>query len=175
MDFTNTILIMTSNLGSEALLEPDLSDEAIRRRVEGALKAHFRPEFLNRVDEVVFFRRLDRTHLRKVVDIQLGRLAHVMVERGITITVSDRAKDRLADEGFDPVYGARPLKRLIQRTLQNALAGKILAGEIGAGDTVEVDAGDEGYVVRKVVQAEVVQADAPDAAKKGKVASRQHR
>jgi ATP-dependent Clp protease ATP-binding subunit ClpB len=170
VDFTNTILIMTSNLGSEALLEPDLSDEAIRRRVEGALKSHFRPEFLNRVDEVVFFRRLDRSHLRKVVDIQLQRLGQTMVERGITITVSDRAKDRLADEGFDPVYGARPLKRLIQRTLQNALAGKILAGEVGSGDTVEVDANDEGYVVRKVVEAEVV---APAA--KGKAPSRQHR
>jgi ATP-dependent Clp protease ATP-binding subunit ClpB len=170
VDFTNTILIMTSNLGSEALLEPDLSDEAIRRRVEGALKSHFRPEFLNRVDEVVFFRRLDRSHLRKVVDIQLRRLGQTMVERGITITVSDRAKDRLADEGFDRVYGARPLKRLIQRTLQNALAGKILAGEIGSGDAVEVDANDEGYVVRKVVEAEVV---APAA--KAKPPSRQHR
>jgi ATP-dependent Clp protease ATP-binding subunit ClpB len=156
VDFTNVVLIMTSNLGSEALVEPDLSDAAIRHRVEAALKAHFRPEFLNRIDEVVTFRRLDRTHLRRVVDIQLGRLARSVAERGISLQVSEGARDRLADEGFDPVYGARPLKRLIQRTLQNALAAKILTGEVGAGDAVEVDAGTDGYVVRKVLEAEVL-------------------
>jgi ATP-dependent Clp protease ATP-binding subunit ClpB len=156
VDFTNTILIMTSNLGSDALLEPDLSDDAIRKRVEAALKAHFRPEFLNRVDETVFFRRLDRGHLRRVVDIQLGRLARSVAERGIALSVSDRARDRLASEGFDPVYGARPLKRVIQRTVQNALAEQLLKGEIGAGDTVEVDATEDDFVVRKVVDAEVV-------------------
>jgi ATP-dependent Clp protease ATP-binding subunit ClpB len=167
VDFTNAILIMTSNLGSEALLEPDLSDDAIRRRVEAALKAHFRPEFLNRIDDTVFFRRLDREHLRKVVDIQLARLRRQITERGIALTVSDRARDRLASEGFDAVYGARPLKRLIQSTVQNALAEKLLRGEIGAGDTVEVDVGDDGYVVRKVVEAEVVRPPSPRAGGSG--------
>jgi ATP-dependent Clp protease ATP-binding subunit ClpB len=156
VDFTNVVLIMTSNLGSEALTEPDLSDAAIQNRIQTALKAHFRPEFLNRIDEVVTFRRLDRNQLRRVVDIQLERLARSVVERGISLSVSEAARDRLAEEGFDPAYGARPLKRLIQRTLQNALAAKILTGEVGAGDAVEVDVGPEGYVVRKVLEAEVV-------------------
>jgi ATP-dependent Clp protease ATP-binding subunit ClpB len=164
VDFTNTILIMTSNLGSEALLEPDLSDDAIRRRVEAALKSHFRPEFLNRIDETVFFRRLDREHLRRVVDIQLTRLQRQLAERGILLSVSDRARDRLADDGFDPVYGARPLKRLIQTTVQNALAEQLLRGEIATGDTVEVDLTGDDYVVRKVVEAEVVR---PGASKAG--------
>jgi ATP-dependent Clp protease ATP-binding subunit ClpB len=158
VDFTNTVLIMTSNLGSDALLEPDLSDAAIKNRVQAALKGHFRPEFLNRVDEVVHFRRLDRAELRRVVDIQLERLSRGVAERGIALSVSDAAKDRLAEEGFDPAYGARPLKRLIQRTLQNALAEQILRGEVGDGDAVEVDVGPEGYVVRKVLEAEVVTA-----------------
>jgi ATP-dependent Clp protease ATP-binding subunit ClpB len=157
VDFTNVVLIMTSNLGSEALTEPDLSDAGIEHRVQAALKAHFRPEFLNRIDEVVTFRRLDKGQLRRVVDIQLERLAKSVVERGISISVSEAARDRLAEEGFDPAYGARPLKRLIQRTLQNALAAKILTGEVGTGDAVEVDVGPEGYVVRKVLEAEVVE------------------
>jgi len=161
VDFTNVVLIMTSNLGGEALLESDLSDTAIEQRVQSALKAHFRPEFLNRVDEVVFFRRLDKEQLRLVVDIQLRRLVRTMLERGITLSVSAAARDRLAEEGFDPAYGARPLKRLIQRTLENGLAAKILTGELGAGDAAEVDVGSDGYLVRKVLEAELVEPKVP--------------
>ncbi|MFM8385743.1 MAG: ATP-dependent chaperone ClpB [Planctomycetia bacterium] len=165
VDFTNTVLILTSNLGSEALVEPDLSEAAIQQRVQAALRGHFRPEFLNRIDEVVTFHRLDRTQLRRVVDIQLERLARSVVERGLSLHVSAAARDRLAEEGFDPAYGARPLKRLVQRTLQNALATRILAGELGAGDAVEVDVGPQGYVVRKAAQpAEPAAAAAPGAA-----------
>jgi ATP-dependent Clp protease ATP-binding subunit ClpB len=153
VDFTNAILIMTSNLGSEALMEPDLSDKAIEQRIQAALRSHFKPEFLNRIDDVVYFRRLDRSHIRKVVDIQLGRLQRLLEDRQLAIRVSDAAKEQLAEEGFDPAYGARPLRRVIQTRVQNALAGKLLAGEIGAGDVVEVDWKDGDFTFRRAVDA----------------------
>jgi ATP-dependent Clp protease ATP-binding subunit ClpC len=166
VDFKNTVVIMTSNIGAESIKSQgslgfakssvEASFGRMRDELMKEVERHFRPEFLNRVDETVFFRRLDREHLRRVVDIQLARLARAVAERGLVLTVSDRARARLADEGFDPVYGARPLKRVIQRTVQNALAEQLLKGEIGAGDTVEVDATAEDFVVRKIVEAEVV-------------------
>jgi ATP-dependent Clp protease ATP-binding subunit ClpB len=150
VDFTNAIVIMTSNLGSEALLEPDLSEEGIRRRVDAAIRLHFRPEFLNRVDEVVHFRRLDRGDLRRIVEIQVDRLGELLTEREISLVLTEGAKDRLAQDGFDPVYGARPLARLIQREVQNPLAARILRGEVGRGDAVEVDWDGSAYALRRL-------------------------
>ena len=145
VNFTNAVVIMTSNLGSEALTEHDLSDAAIKNRVDQALRGFFRPEFLNRIDDTVVFHRLNRDNLRTIVDIQLGRLAERLGERGLSLELSDAAKDRLADEGFDPVFGARPLKRLIERAVTNPLAKRLLEGEIGAGDTVHVDVDGEAF------------------------------
>jgi ATP-dependent Clp protease ATP-binding subunit ClpB len=140
VDFTNTVVIMTSNLGSQALAEEGLSEDEVRARVDAALRAHFRPEFLNRVDDVIVFHRLSREHLRRIVGIQVGRLSKSLEGRELRLEVSERALDRLAAEGFDPVYGARPLKRLVQTALLNEVARRLLAGEIGAGDLVRVDA-----------------------------------
>ncbi|MHC5009461.1 MAG: ATP-dependent chaperone ClpB [Planctomycetota bacterium] len=159
VDFTNTVVIMTSNLGSQAVAEPDLSDDAIEKRILDALRAHFRPEFLNRIDDTIVFHRLDRDHIRQIVDIQLGQLAAIVSERGIAIDVTDEARARLAEEGFDPVYGARPLKRLIQRAIQNGLARRILEGEIGTGDRVRVDYRNDDWRFEK--QASEVQGPAP--------------
>jgi ATP-dependent Clp protease ATP-binding subunit ClpB len=149
VDFTNTVIIMTSNLGSAAIDEPDLSDSAIEGRILDALRAHFRPEFLNRIDDVVVFHRLDRDELRKVVDIQTRRLQKVLDDKQIRLAITDAAKDWLAQKGFDPVYGARPLKRLIQREVLDVLARKILANEVVPGDAVEVDADGDALAIRK--------------------------
>ena len=143
VDFTNAVLIMTSNLGSEHI-QPDLSDEVVEERVMRAVQTHFRPEFLNRVDDLIVFSRLNREQLRQIVDIQLAQLRSRLTDRRIELEVTDAAKDFLADSGFDPVYGARPLKRVIQRLLADPLAIKLLAGEFGEGETVTADvAGDE--------------------------------
>ncbi len=146
VDFTNVVLIMTSNLGSE-LIDPDLPDETIRERVLGVARSHFRPEFLNRVDEVTVFHRLAPEHLRRIVDIQLRHLLRRLAERRITLEVGDDARDWLADHGYDPTYGARPLKRLIQKELGDRLALELLAGTFAEGDTVAVAAGDDGLTL----------------------------
>ncbi len=138
VDFTNSVLIMTSNLGSEFISE-DLAPEVVEERVMKAVRSHFRPEFLNRVDDLIVFGRLTPGELRKIVDLQLDRLVERLRDRHITIELSDAAKDYLAAEGFDPVYGARPLKRVIQKQVIDPLAMKLLAGEYGDGDTVTVD------------------------------------
>ena len=145
VDFTNAVIIMTSNLGSEALSEPDLSDTAIADRLQNALRAFFRPEFLNRLDDTVVFRRLSREHLQRIVNIQVDKLVDRLRERGIELRLSHAAAVKLADEGFDPVYGARPLRRLIERTVQNPLAMRILDGDVGRGDTVHVDLRDDEF------------------------------
>ena len=149
VDFTNTVVIMTSNLGSQEVAERDLSEAAIEHRVMDALHAHFRPEFLNRIDDIIVFHRLGKDHIRRIVDLQVERLAALVSDRGISLRVTPAARDRLAEEGFDPVYGARPLRRLIQRTIQNGLARRILEGEVGAGDTVEIDWAAGDYAFRK--------------------------
>jgi ATP-dependent Clp protease ATP-binding subunit ClpB len=149
VDFTNTVVIMTSNLGSAAISEPDLSDTAIEGRIMDALRAHFRPEFLNRIDEIVVFHRLNRDDLRRVVDIQVRRLERVLAGKQVRITLTDAAKDRLAKEGYDPLYGARPLKRLLQREVLDALARKILANEVSPGDAVEVDVEGDAFAIRR--------------------------
>jgi ATP-dependent Clp protease ATP-binding subunit ClpB len=141
VNFTNVVLIMTSNLGSEQI-QPGLPDEVIEERVMMAVRGHFRPEFLNRVDDLIVFQRLSKEQLRQIVDIQLSQLERRLGERLIQLEVTDAAKDLVAEEGFDAVYGARPLKRVIQKRLTDALAMKLLAGEFSEGDTITVDAHD---------------------------------
>jgi ATP-dependent Clp protease ATP-binding subunit ClpB len=142
VDFKNTLIIMTSNLGSEYLVNLGEAQDVdvVRDQVMGVVKGHFRPEFLNRLDEIILFHRLKREHMGSIVDIQLGRLRKLLSERKIMIEVTDAARSWLADKGYDPAYGARPLKRVIQKNVQDPLAGELLAGRIGDGDTVNVDA-----------------------------------
>ncbi len=149
VDFKQTLIILTSNLGSQALSQlPEGSDSsAARRDVMDAVRAHFRPEFLNRLDETIIFDRLSRSEMDGIVDIQLARLVERLEQRKITLELDDGAKTWLADEGYDPVFGARPLKRVIQRSLQDQLAEMLLAGDIADGDTVQVSAGSEGLIV----------------------------
>ena len=146
VDFRNTLIIMTSNLGGEFLAtkeEGDISG-AVRDQVMGAVEAAFRPEFLNRLDEMILFNRLSRDNMEAIVEIQLGRLRAHLTERKITLELDDKARHWLANAGYDPVYGARPLKRVIQQQLQNPLATKLLEGEIGEDDVVKVSASDLG-------------------------------
>jgi ATP-dependent Clp protease ATP-binding subunit ClpB len=144
VDFKNTLIVLTSNLGSQALstLPDGASAEAARDQVMAAVRAHFRPEFLNRLDEIVIFDRLSRANMDGIVDIQLGLLAGRLAARDITLEVDADARTWLANRGYDPVYGARPLKRVIQKELQDKLAQKLLAGEVLDGSTVEVSIAD---------------------------------
>jgi ATP-dependent Clp protease ATP-binding subunit ClpB len=144
VDFKNTLIVLTSNLGSEYLanLPEDQPAEAARDQVMAVVRTSFRPEFLNRLDEIILFHRLGREEMAGIVEIQLRHLAKLLEERKITLEVTDAAKRWLADAGYDPVYGARPLKRTIQTRLQDPLARQILEGRIGDGDLVSVDAGD---------------------------------
>jgi ATP-dependent Clp protease ATP-binding subunit ClpB len=149
VDFKNTIAIMTSNVGSQWIKELGGGDaDEMRRRVMAALEQSFKPEFLNRVDEIVIFSNLTRDDLAHIVAIQLGGLRRLLAERKIELQLSNRAKRWLADKGFDPVYGARPLKRTLQRELQDALALKILGGEFSESDVVTVDANEDGLYFR---------------------------
>ena len=149
VDFKNTLIILTSNLGSQALslLPEGANAEEARDQVMVAVRAHFRPEFLNRLDEIVLFDRLSRANMDGIVDIQLGLLERRLAPRGITLQVDEAARTWLADRGYDPVYGARPLKRVIQKAVQDPLAEKILAGEVMDGAAVPVTAGPEGLTV----------------------------
>jgi ATP-dependent Clp protease ATP-binding subunit ClpB len=143
VDFSNVVLIMTSNLGSE-FIDPGLPEEVVEDRVLGRAREHFRPEFLNRVDEMLVFHRLSPEDLRQIVDIQLRHLARRLEERRITLQVSDQAKDWLAERGYDPTFGARPLKRVIQTQLADPMAMLLLEGKISEGDILNVGvAGDE--------------------------------
>jgi ATP-dependent Clp protease ATP-binding subunit ClpB len=131
---------MTSNLGSQWIIELGEEDRAeMERRVQAALREHFRPEFLNRVDDVVIFHALSREDIRRIVDLQVAGLRSMLGEREIGLELTPAALDRIAEEGYDPHFGARPLKRVIQRRLQNPLAMKLLAGEFKAGQTIRVD------------------------------------
>ncbi|RJQ45897.1 MAG: ATP-dependent chaperone ClpB [Gaiellales bacterium] len=145
VDFKNAVIIMTSNIGSQYITElGEGGEEEMRERVNEAMRSHFKPEFLNRVDDIIIFHRLSQEQLRQIVDIQVGFLALRLEERNIGIVLTDAAKDYLAAEGFDPAYGARPLKRLIQKEIQDVLALKLLEGEFSEGQAIEVDAGDAG-------------------------------
>jgi ATP-dependent Clp protease ATP-binding subunit ClpB len=144
VDLRNTVIIMTSNLGSTHILDTGLSSEALHDRVLADVRGHFRPEFLNRIDEVVIFERLTREQLREIVDIQLARLRTRLDTQAVVLEVSDAALDRLAELGFDPLYGARPLKRVIRRELEDQLARGLLAGEVAPGRTVRVEVAADG-------------------------------
>jgi ATP-dependent Clp protease ATP-binding subunit ClpB len=137
-------MIMTSNLGSTHILDPTLTPEQLRERVSADVRAHFRPEFLNRIDEVVIFDRLAPEQLRDIVDIQLDRLRQRLSERDLTLEVTDAAMDRLAELGYDPLYGARPLKRVIRKELEDQLAKALLTGTVRDGQAVVVDLGTAG-------------------------------
>jgi len=147
VDFRNTLIIMTSNLGSEFLVnQPEGEDtSAVREQVMGTVRAHFRPEFLNRVDEIILFHRLQKSEMGRIVEIQFSRLQKLLEERKITLTLDAAARDWLAAKGWDPAYGARPLKRVIQRSLQDPLAEMILAGDVKDGDRVAISV--EGNVL----------------------------
>jgi ATP-dependent Clp protease ATP-binding subunit ClpB len=142
VDFKNTVVIMTSNIGSHYIME--LGIEAARDQVMNALRQHFRPEFLNRVDGVIVFHSLTQGDLSRIVDIQLAHLQRLLAERKLNIVLSDAARTFLAERGYDPVFGARPLKRAIQRYVQDPLALALLEGEFGEGDSIQVNvSGDE--------------------------------
>ncbi len=145
VDFKNTVLIMTSNLGGEWLVDVQPGqEEQVRERVLQELRGRFRPEFLNRVDEIIIFHQLGRDDIRRIVDLQFNLLKRRLAERNIEVTLSDRARDYLVDEGFDPAYGARPLKRTIQRLVLDPLAVKVLEGTFHDGNTIVVDRRDDG-------------------------------
>jgi ATP-dependent Clp protease ATP-binding subunit ClpB len=149
VDFKNTVIILTSNLGTELLSTGDETREA-RAAVMQAVRSHFRPEFLNRLDEIILFHRLSRENMDKIVEIQIGRLEKLVADRKIEITLDTKARAWLADAGYDPVYGARPLKRVIQRRLQDPLAQLLLEGKIVDGSKVKVSVGKSGLSINGV-------------------------
>jgi ATP-dependent Clp protease ATP-binding subunit ClpB len=151
VDFRNTLIIMTSNLGSEALAGQSEGDdvETVRPYVMEQVRAHFRPEFLNRIDEIILFRRLGRGQMAGIVRIQLGRFEKLLADRRLTLALDDSAAAWIADRGYDPVYGARPLKRVIQKELVDPIARKLLAGEIEDGSVIAVSAGEGGLEIGK--------------------------
>ena len=149
VDFKNSVVIMTSNVGSEFILDPDITEMELDLRVTELMQATFKPEFLNRVDEVVIFHRLTMEHIKGIVDIQLALLRRRLSERDITLEVTDTAKGYLAQQGYDPAYGARPLKRLIQKEIQDRVALALLKGDFRDGDTIRVDEQNLGLVFEK--------------------------
>jgi ATP-dependent Clp protease ATP-binding subunit ClpB len=152
VDFKNTVVIMTSNIGSHFLsegIDPGLAEE----RVLGALREHFRPEFLNRVDEIVVFRRLAREQLDRIVELQVAGLRRRVAANGVALELTEEARHRLAEEGYDPAYGARPLKRVLQKRLQDPLALRMLAGDVQPGDRVVAGVGEDGEIAFEVVRA----------------------
>jgi len=151
VDFKNTIIIMTSNVGSSEISEyAGKDEEKMKVKVMEVLRYHFKPEFLNRLDDIIIFHALDRDQIKQIVDIQMGRLNKRLAERKLTLALDDTARQMLANEGFDPAYGARPLKRAIQRLVENPLALEILAGKFLPGETIEATAdGDRLRFVKK--------------------------
>ncbi len=153
VDFTNTIVVMTSNVGSQAIQEITKeggSEQEVRDAVKEALQARFLPEFLNRIDETIIFHPLDKRHIRRIVDIQVKRLVKQADKAGITLECTDNALDEIAHLGYDPVYGARPLKRVIQQQLQNELARELLSGKFPEGSSVRIDFVQDGFVFEKL-------------------------
>ena len=159
VDFRNTVVIMTSNIGSPQILEASRSGadyESVKETVFSLLQSHFRPEFLNRVDDTIVFHALDRSEVGAIAEIQLGRLRERLSERHITLTLSDGAKEQLARVGYDPVFGARPLKRAIQQLIETPLSRKLIASEIEDGDDVRLEAGAGGFTFEKQQHTEVL-------------------
>jgi ATP-dependent Clp protease ATP-binding subunit ClpB len=148
VNFRNTVVLMTSNIGSQYIqAAEDLDDPEVRRNIDGAMRAAFKPEFLNRIDDIIVFHRLGREHLGKIVRIQLGRLHTLLGNQRLKLDLSERAIDLLCEEGYDPAYGARPLKRAIQRLLQDPLATAILSGQFKPGDTIHVDRDNDKLII----------------------------
>ncbi len=144
VDFRNTVIIMTSNLGSQYILDVATVDDEVERRVRQTLREHFRPEFLNRVDEIVVFHVLHKEQLKAIIEIQLERLRKLLKDRNVTLSLTDKAKELLVQEGYDPAFGARPLKRVIQHRIADPLALQILEGTVFSGEHLLVDTiGDE--------------------------------
>jgi ATP-dependent Clp protease ATP-binding subunit ClpB len=144
VDFRNVILVLTSNLGSQFLVEPLLSDDEKREAVMGAVHAAFKPEFLNRLDDIVLFDTLTIEEIGQIVDLQVAALGRRLADRRLTLDVTPAAREWLSIEGYDPAYGARPLRRLVQKEIGDRLARGLLAGEIHDGDTVTVDRDEAG-------------------------------
>jgi ATP-dependent Clp protease ATP-binding subunit ClpB len=146
VDFRNTLIVLTSNLGAEYLVaQPEGQDsEQVRDLVMAEVRSRFRPEFLNRIDEIILFHRLKREHMGRIVDIQLVRLSKLLEDRKITIVLNPKAREWLAEKGYEPAYGARPLKRVIQKSVQDPLAELLLSGKIKDGDRVVISAGKQG-------------------------------
>ena len=144
MDFSNTLIILTSNLGSQYLANMDegADVDSVEPQVMEVVRAHFRPEFLNRLDEIILFHRLGQAHMGPIVDIQVARVGKLLSDRKVTLDLTDAARAWLGRVGYDPVYGARPLKRAVQRYLQDPLAEMILRGEVKDGARVAVEEGD---------------------------------
>jgi ATP-dependent Clp protease ATP-binding subunit ClpB len=160
VDFKNAVVIMTSNVGSHYIAErasrgeADI-DEGTRRQLTEALRQHFKPEFLNRVDEIIFFHALGRDEIRQIIDVQLASLTKRLEDRKLALTLSDRARQLIIEEGYDPVYGARPLKRTIQRRLLDPLALRVLQGDFREGDVVQADVTDGQLVLTAAREAGV--------------------
>jgi ATP-dependent Clp protease ATP-binding subunit ClpB len=144
VDFRNTILILTSNLGSQYLVDPGTTEAEKKQQVMDVVRASFKPEFLNRLDDLVVFSALDKAELERIAKLQIDRLSKRLAERRLTLEITPEALAWLADEGNDPAYGARPLRRLVQTAIGDRLAKEILSGEVKDGDTVRVDAFGEG-------------------------------
>jgi ATP-dependent Clp protease ATP-binding subunit ClpB len=158
VDFRNTVIVMTSNIGSEYILDVSGDDskyEKMRSRVMDALRSHFRPEFLNRVDDIILFHTLNRSELRQIVRIQLNRVENLLQEQKISLEISSAACDYLVEVGYDPVYGARPIKRAIQREVENPVATKLLENTFVLGDTIVIDNGEHGLTFSKKVVVKV--------------------
>jgi ATP-dependent Clp protease ATP-binding subunit ClpB len=156
VDFRNTLIVMTSNLGADFLVsQPDGEDtEAVRDQVMAVVRSAFRPEFLNRIDEIILFHRLKKSEMTSIVDIQMARLRKLLEDRKIVISLDDSAREWLADKGWDPAYGARPLKRVIQKSIQDPMAEMILSGHVKDGETVNVSADKKGLTFNgKLAQA----------------------
>ncbi len=146
VDFTNTIIVLTSNLGSQYIagLAEGASVESVEPQVMEIVRGHFRPEFLNRLDEIILFHRLGSEHMAPIVDIQISRVGKLLKDRKVTLDLTDAARAWLGRVGYDPVYGARPLKRAVQKYLQDPLAEMILSGNVPDGSTIHIDEGDGG-------------------------------
>ena len=149
VDFKNVLIVMTSNMGSEILAQQSENEEpgAIREQVMQVVRNKLQPEFINRIDEMLLFHRLSRSNMEEIVDIQLVALRKLLADRKITLQLDSSAREWLARMGFDPVYGARPLRRVIQNELQNPLASALLAGQINDGGIVRVSAGEGGIII----------------------------
>jgi ATP-dependent Clp protease ATP-binding subunit ClpB len=157
VDFKNTVLIMTSNLGSREIQAAEGDEKQVREAVLEELRLNFKPEFLNRIDDVVIFHQLSREQIGKIIEVQLERLREMLKERNITLLLDTSAKELLMLEGYDPSYGARPLKRAIQTLIQNPLAVKLLQGEILPGQTVRLSANGDQMELKAVTEAAAAQ------------------